>query len=85
MSHFIDAHCHLDYFEDKVSAIIKAAGEAGVKTIITNGTDPISNRKSLELAATYPSVKAALGIYPFEQKPDFDIDAVLVFIDNNRV
>ena len=44
--------------------MVEAAAKSGISAIITNGLDPETNRKSLELARKYSIVKAALGIYP---------------------
>ena len=58
-----DVHAHLDLIEDKES-VVKRAVEEGIRAIVTNGVDPISNRKSLELQEKNKIVKVALGIYP---------------------
>ncbi|MBI2580809.1 TatD family hydrolase [Candidatus Woesearchaeota archaeon] len=62
-----DVHAHLDTFdEEERSAVVERAAAAGVKAIITNGIDPASNRKSLELQQQFKIVRAALGLYPSE-------------------
>lgn len=62
----IDTHAHLD--EDAFSAdladVVRRAGEAGVKTIITIGTTADSSRRAVEIAAQFDSVFAAVGIQP---------------------
>lgn len=66
MPKLIDIHSHLDHpaFANDLDEVIQRAKEAGVKTIITAGIDPASNRKALELQKKYEIVKASLGIYP---------------------
>ena len=98
MGLLIDIHCHLDHpkFND-LDKVIENAKKAGVKVILTNGINPETNRKTLEIAKKYDIVKAALGIYPINQlkkeieegnyplKPNiFDIDEEIKFIEKNR-
>ncbi len=62
-----DVHAHLDIFDAaERKAVVARAAAAGVKVIVTNGIDPLSNRKSLELQQKFKIVKAALGLYPTE-------------------
>lgn len=84
---FIDVHCHLDYYSDKeIEEIIKRAGKANVSIIITNGVNPKTNRKSLELTEKYKEVKAAPGLYPIEalSLTEKEINDELKFIENNK-
>lgn len=67
----VDVHCHLDLYGGEYDAqpfdidkFLQEQAKAGVKVIISNGTDPVSNRKVLAMANKYPLVKAALGFYP---------------------
>jgi TatD DNase family protein len=62
----VDCHAHMDHriFEKDIDEVIKRAKESGVKSIISNGIDKITNRKTLVLSKKYPLIKAALGIYP---------------------
>jgi TatD DNase family protein len=65
----VDVHAHLDLpqFETDLDKVINDARKAGVKTIITNGTNHESNLEVLEIAKKYPDiVKAALGMYPID-------------------
>lgn len=95
----VDVHCHLDNKElmDRLDEVLKNAEEAGVKAIITNGLEPLTNRMSLELAKKHKIVKAALGIYPMDSlerdaRSDkypimwqpFDVDDELRFIESNK-
>ena len=84
----VDVHCHLDYdkFDHDTGTVIENARKAGVGAIITNGTNPESNRKVLELAKKYDIVKPALGIYPVDalKMDDDEIGEELEFIRKNK-
>jgi TatD DNase family protein len=60
----IDSHAHLDVLEDAPADVIVRAREAGVRGIVTIGTDLASARAALEIAATHAGVLAAIGIHP---------------------
>jgi len=81
----VDVHAHLDYLED-LDSVIDNAKKNNVKTIISNGTNPESNRKTLEICKKYDFVKAALGIYPIELKKlsEEDVEKELSFIKKNK-
>lgn len=66
----IDTHAHLDSkrFTDDLPQVIEAAKEAGVHHILTIGCDLASSRASVELAATYAEVYAAVGIHPHDAR-----------------
>jgi TatD DNase family protein len=66
-----DVHAHLTHeaFATDMPAVIERARLAGLGTIICNGLNPRDNQAVLDLAARYPIVKPALGLYP--------VDAVL--------
>ncbi len=84
---FIDVHAHLDYFNDEeLRVLIENAKNANLKAIITNGTNPKSNRTVLKLAKKYQIVKAALGLYPTQalEMTKEQIDKELKFISNSR-
>jgi TatD DNase family protein len=95
---FVDVHTHLTHerFANDLPQVVERARGGGVTRIVTNGTDGPDNRRVLELAATYPEVLPALGIYPvdaianeilagghdlpWDQQP-VDVEAELAFID----
>ena len=81
---FIDAHCHLDSCKNP-SDCVKRALDKNVKIIVTNGSNLEKDVMSLELAKTFPSVKAALGLYPIEAlgMSDEEIEHILKFIKTN--
>ena len=96
----IDVHAHLDNFKfkDDLGIAIERAKKAGVKAIITNGTNPETNRLSLKIAEKYDIVKASLGIYPLyaidlnlreaaypmEKMKPIDVDNELRFIESKK-
>ncbi|MGM5484890.1 MAG: TatD family hydrolase [Nanobdellota archaeon] len=82
---YIDAHCHIDSYEDVKSRVDRAV-EKGVKIMINNGINPEKNRQTLELAEQYPQVKAALGLSPFDavEMAESEIDSEIDFIRENK-
>jgi TatD DNase family protein len=80
----IDVHAHLDICSG-TAALVKRAEAAGVKAIITAGTDIASNRKALMLSKNFAIVKAALGLYPLNalKMSDAAIDEEIKFIQKN--
>lgn len=62
----IDTHAHLDQeeFDGDRDAVIQAAADVGVGTILAIGCTAESSRKCVELAAQYDCVFAAVGIQP---------------------
>lgn len=99
MMPLVDVHCHLEHewFKNDLDAVIARAKEAGVKTIVTAGINPETNRAALELTKKYDIVKCSLGIYPIDAletetkdlsfplkiKP-FSVDEELNFIEENK-
>jgi TatD DNase family protein len=66
----IDSHAHLDMaqFDEDRSEAISRAVQAGVKFIVSVGTDIPSSHRAVELAKEYPELVAAVGIHPQETK-----------------
>lgn len=62
----IDTHAHLNVsdFDIDREAVITRAGDSGVTTIVTVGTDVVSSQQALTLAEKYPRVYVAVGIHP---------------------
>lgn len=62
----VDVHCHLNFhkFDPDVDAVIQAAFEAGVSTIVNTGTSIVSSRKSIDLASKYENLYSIVGIHP---------------------
>ncbi|MBI2650580.1 TatD family hydrolase [Candidatus Woesearchaeota archaeon] len=99
MNLFVDVHAHLDHplLINKIDEIIIRAKNAGLRHIITNGINPETNRKCLELSKKYDIVECAMGLYPRSalkketetgeyplKTEDFDIDGEIEFIKKNK-
>jgi TatD DNase family protein len=57
----IDAHCHLDEFEN-IPETIATAKQSGVTHLISCGTGMTSIQKTLELTEKYPEIYVAVGL-----------------------
>ncbi|QLY24573.1 TatD family hydrolase [Bdellovibrio sp. KM01] len=69
MTEWIDVHCHLNMLEEGVEAAIQNAKAAGVRKIITIGTELNDLPLVLDLAHKYaPDVYCTLGIHPHDGK-----------------
>ncbi len=68
MSFYVDVHTHLTHpdFAADLAELMARAKAGGMGAIVVNGLGPQSNREILQLAQSYPLIKAALGIYPIE-------------------
>jgi TatD DNase family protein len=60
----IDSHTHLDACAPPNAELVALAREAGVRRIVTVGTDAQSCRDALAAAEAFPEVYAALGFHP---------------------
>lgn len=72
---FFDSHLHLtdERFSGDVEPVIGAAREAGVREMVTVGTDPSDARRARDLAARVDGVWASAGLHPHrasEFRPD---------------
>jgi len=81
---FIDVHCHLDMLEN-IDLVIDRARKNNVNIMVTQGVNPASNKKVLALAAQYPEIKAALGLYPIDSLSfkEKQIEEEFAFIKKN--
>lgn len=90
---YVDVHCHLTYdnLYDQLPQLVPQLSEAGFEGVVVNGLEPESNRKTLAMAAAYPLLKPALGIYPLNAAAEyckelpfevsaFDVDEEIRFI-----
>lgn len=67
MLEWIDVHSHLDHLEGGVEVALNLAQSAGVKKIITIGTEPEDLQKVIDISEKYyPDVFCTLGIHPHE-------------------
>jgi TatD DNase family protein len=67
---WVDTHCHVTY-EDipgGAEAALVTAREAGVKRMITIGTDVKTSRAAIELASQHKDVWATVGLHPHDAK-----------------
>ncbi len=84
----VDVHAHLDLneFDSDLDEVVKRAEKAGIKTIISNGINCKSNRKTLELSKKYKILKPALGLYPDDaiKLTEKQIQEELNFIEKNK-
>jgi TatD DNase family protein len=60
----IDSHTHLNLCEPSDAELVAAATAAGVKRILTVGTEGVSCREALAAAEAFPQVYAAIGRHP---------------------
>jgi TatD DNase family protein len=63
-----DTHAHLHFpdYADDLDAVLERAHEAGVRGMVTIGTDRESNQAVVELARRLPDVWATVGIHPHD-------------------
>ena len=70
----IDSHTHLDQCEGAPAELVQRAVAAGVKKMLTVGTDGASCRAALAAAEDFPQVYAAIGRHPNYAKGFDDAD-----------
>jgi TatD DNase family protein len=63
-----DTHAHLHFpdFADDFAAVLDRARAAGVRGMVTIGTDVETSRAAIAIAAREPDVWAAVGIHPHD-------------------
>src|ERR1051326_9023849 len=66
MALFFDTHAHLDFpdFEADLPRVIERAAAAGIKKIISIGTDLESSRRAIQLSEQFANVFAVAGWHP---------------------
>jgi len=66
----IDSHAHLEMqdFKKDLDQVIQRAKESGIDYIFTVGTQRKDWKRTLEIANSYPSVYALLGVHPHNAK-----------------
>ena len=60
------AHLHFPEFDSDLDAMLTRARAAGVRRLVTIGTDVESSRAALDLAARDPGVWASVGLHPHD-------------------
>lgn len=65
---FFDTHAHLHFpeFAADLSDVLQRARAAGVRFMLTIGTDVADSRAAVALAEQHPDVYAAVGIHPHD-------------------
>jgi TatD DNase family protein len=75
-----DTHAHLHFpdFADDLDAVIERARAAGVRGMVTIGTDRATNGAVVEMAKRVPDVWATVGIHPHDagEAAEADFDAL---------
>jgi TatD DNase family protein len=66
----VDTHAHLDFpqFDADRRAVIARARAAGVRAIVNVGTDLVSSRRAVQLAADHDMIYAAVGMHPHDAR-----------------
>ncbi|MCB9249578.1 MAG: YchF/TatD family DNA exonuclease [Ignavibacteriales bacterium] len=86
---FIDTHAHLYYpnFNGEIEQVIERANMAGVKYILTPGTDLVTSKKAIDLAEKFEGVYAAVGVHPHDttEWKNSDLDILKDFAKNPKV
>lgn len=85
----VDTHAHLDMepFIEDLSQVIARAGNSGVNTIISVGTDLESSKKAIELAEDNTGIYAAIGFHPHEAKgvSEDDVSRLVELSEHRKV
>jgi TatD DNase family protein len=71
-----DTHAHLHFpdYADDLDAVLARARAAGVRAMVTIGTDRGTNRAVVELAQRLPDVWATVGIHPHDASEATEAD-----------
>ena len=66
----IDSHAHLEMpeFRKDLDEVIQRAKQSGVDSIFTVGTEKKDWKRAIEIAHSYPSIYAVLGVHPHNAK-----------------
>lgn len=85
----IDTHAHLDYsdFDVDREEVLQRAFEAGVKEIISIGTNAITSERAVRLAQQKPQVWATVGIHPteVEEAQEGDLETIEKLAQEKRI
>ncbi len=82
---WVDTHCHVTY-EDipgGADAALQAARDAGVKRMITIGTDLKTSKAAIDLSTANKDVFATVGLHPHDAKNG--LDGLHELLDHKRV
>ncbi len=83
----VDTHCHLFLLSEEPGAVLEAARERGVASLICVGIDPESSRTSVELAESFRGVFATAGMHPHTSSALDDRAGAVIeeLLDNRHV
>ena len=83
----IDSHCHLDYFEAEMDAVLARAAEAGVAEMVTIGTRLPESHRVRAIADAHSNVWCTVGVHPQNagEHPVFPVDAIVAEADHPKV
>ncbi len=85
----VDSHCHLQdpKFDGDRDAVLLRARDAGVSALVVVGYDMASSRSAVDLANSYESVYATIGVHPHDAKDvtSRDIEALSRLADSAKV
>ncbi|WP_163339690.1 TatD family hydrolase [Desulfopila sp. IMCC35008] len=64
----IDTHCHLDMeaYGSDLDEVLDRAKKCGVQHVVTIGIDLPSSHNAIQLAKSYQSISAAVGVHPHD-------------------
>lgn len=81
----VDTHAHIcdSAFDDDRAAVFGRAEQAGIRAVIAVGEDIGDARRNLDLAASFPLLKPAAGLYPTHLDTDA-ADDMIAFIREHR-
>ena len=83
----VDVHAHMDFdvFSDRLDDVLSSCSKEGVVSIISNGVDPQSNRRVLDLSKHHSLIRPAFGIYPTHaiSMTDEELEREIEFIRSN--
>jgi TatD DNase family protein len=86
---FIDTHAHLDdeQFREDLPAVVERALTARVTRVVSIATTAASSAATIQVASTYPSIYATVGIQPnnVAQSAPADWDVIARLVPQPRV
>ena len=77
----LDSHCHLEMVDEPVAQVLADARAAGIRRVVTIGTDVASSRWARDCAAVHADVYAAVAIHPTEVEAAGAVDAETVLAE----
>jgi len=73
---YFDTHAHLDdgRFSEDREAVIREIFDSGVSLVVNVGADMEGSRASVQLAAQYDGIYAAVGVHPYDAQAMTEVD-----------